>query len=193
MESWAALADRQLVALALRGRPDAYGELVRRHQAAVYNVVYRLVGDRQDALDLAQEAFMRAYHAIDSFDAARPFGPWINRIAVNIALNWLQRRRVPTVPLARGAASDDAEPNEWPLADYSAEPERVYLAGEREALLRSAILALPPHQRAIIELRHFQGLSYEEIAAALGIALSDVKSHLFRARRRLRDLLEGSA
>ena len=70
MESWAALADRELVALTLRGRPDAYGELVRRHQSAVYNVVYRLIGDRQDALDLAQDTFVRAYRALGSFDTA---------------------------------------------------------------------------------------------------------------------------
>jgi RNA polymerase sigma-70 factor (ECF subfamily) len=190
MESWAALADRQLVALALRGRPDAYGELVRRHQSAVYNAIYRLVGDRQEALDLAQDAFVRAYGALESFDTARPFGPWIGRIAVNTALNWLQRRRVPTVPLARGVARETGEDHELPLADDTSEPERAYLAGERQALLRSAILALPPHYRAVVELRHFQDLSYDQIAAALGVPLSDVKSHLFRARRLLRERLE---
>src|SRR5262245_23816256 len=189
MESWAALADRQLVTLVLRGRPDAYGELVRRHQSAVYNSVYRLVGDRQEALDLAQDAFVRAYEALDSYDTARPFGPWIGRIAANTALNWLQRRRVPTVPLVRQggplagtAAGETGEHGELQLADDASEPERVYLATEQQARLRGAILALPPHYRAVVELRHFQDLSYEEIAATLGIALSDVKSQLFRAR-----------
>jgi RNA polymerase sigma factor (sigma-70 family) len=190
MQPWAALADHQLVALALRGRPDAYGELVRRHQSAVYNAIYRLVGDRQEALDLAQDAFVRAYRGLDSFDTVRPFGPWIGRIAVNTALNWLQRRRVPTVPLARGVAGEAIEERELSLADDTSEPERVYLAGERQALLRGAILGLPPRYRAIIELRHFQELSYDEIAAALGISPSDVKSYLFRARRMLRERLE---
>jgi RNA polymerase sigma-70 factor (ECF subfamily) len=190
MESWAALADRQLVTLALSGRADAYGELVRRHQSAVYNAAYRLVGDRQEALDLAQDAFVRAQGALDSFDPARPFGPWICRIAVNTALNWLQRRRVPTVPLAGGAVGQADEGRELSLADDTSEPERVYLAAERQALLRGAILALPPNYRAVVELRHFQDLSYDEIAAALNIPLSDVKSHLFRARRMLRERLE---
>jgi RNA polymerase sigma-70 factor (ECF subfamily) len=197
MESLAALADHQLVTLTLRGRPDAYGELVRRHQSAIYNVVYRLIGDRQEALDLAQDAFVRAYSALGSFDTARQFGPWISRIAANTALNWLQRRRVPTVPLARNSSLSDGniageadQDGELPLADDTSEPERVYLAAERKALLRGAILALPPHFRAVVELRHFQDLSYEEIAVTLGIALSDVKSHLFRARRMLRDRLE---
>jgi RNA polymerase sigma-70 factor (ECF subfamily) len=197
MEPWAALADRELVALTLRGRPDAYGELVRRHQSAVYNVVCRLIGDRQDALDLAQDTFVRAYRALGSFDTARPFSPWIGRIAVNTALNWLQRRRVPTVPLARrsnlpttNTAGEAEEYCELPVADDTSEPERIYLVAEQQALLRGAILELPPHFRAVIELRHFQDLSYEEIAVTLGIALSDVKSHLFRARRMLRVRLE---
>jgi RNA polymerase sigma-70 factor (ECF subfamily) len=190
MESWAALTDQQLVTRALRGHTEAYGELVRRHQTAVYNAVYRLAGDRQDALDLAQEAFVRAYSALGSFDTARPFGPWINRVAVNTALNWLQRRRVATVPLARGTADAPDDAVERMLADDTTEPERIYLAGEQQAQLRSALLALPPHYRAVVELRHFQELSYEEIAEALGISLSDVKSHLFRARRMLRARLE---
>ena len=193
--SWAGLTDRQLVAIALRGDPEAYGELVRRHQSAVYNVAYRLVGDRQEALDLAQEAFVRAYHALASFDQRRPFGPWINRIAANVALSWLQRRRVPTVPLTGhpAPAAGTAEAAGRTPPDYSAEPERVYLAVERQARVRAAILALPPHYRAVIELRHFQDLSYEEIAATLAIPLSDVKSHLFRARRLLRQSLEARA
>jgi RNA polymerase sigma-70 factor (ECF subfamily) len=190
MESWAALADRQLVALTLRGRSDAYGELVRRHQSAVYNAAFRLIGDRQEALDLAQDSFVRAYSALGSFDMARPFGPWICRIAVNAALNWLQRRRVPTVPLVSTVVSGIDDDRELPLADDTSEPERVYLEAERRALLRGAILALPPNYRAVVELRHFQDLPYDEIAAALGISLSDVKSHLFRARRMLRERLE---
>ena len=83
--------DAQLVAQALNGRADAYGELVRRHQRTVYNAAYRLVGNAPDALDLAQEAFLRAYHALDTFDAARPFAPWIHTIVTRLALNLLEK------------------------------------------------------------------------------------------------------
>jgi RNA polymerase sigma factor (sigma-70 family) len=155
--------------------------LVRRHQSAVYNIAYRLVGEQQTALDLAQESFVRAFSALDSFDRARPFAPWINRIATNTALNWLERKRVPTVPLERDDTDRTLE-----IPDESNEPARVFLASEQNAQVRRAILGLPPRQRAVIELRHFQELSYEEIAATLGIALSDVKSDLFRARQQLR-------
>jgi RNA polymerase sigma-70 factor, ECF subfamily len=190
LNPWEALADRQLVAQALAGRPDAFGELVRRYQAAVYNVAYRLVGERQEALDVAQDAFVRAFHALGTFDQERPFGPWIGRIATNVALAGLQRRRVPTVALGRvfGAEGEGAE---VAPPDPASGPEEEFLAAERGAELRRAILALPPHYRAAIELRHFQELSYEEIAATLGMPLSDVKSHLFRARKLLREAMGG--
>ncbi len=185
-DAWSHLADGRLATLVGSGYPEAYGELVRRHQTAVYNVAYRLVGEREEALDLAQEAFVRAYHLLASFDSERPFGPWINRIVTNLALNGLARRRVPTVSLDAANNTTTA----WTLPDDSADPERLYLQGEHQARLRQAILALPAAYRAVVELRHFQECSYEEIAATLEIPLSDVKSRLFRARRRLRQWLE---
>jgi RNA polymerase sigma-70 factor (ECF subfamily) len=177
-------SDGELVARTRAGQRDAYGELVRRHQSAVYNIAYRLVGERQTALDLTQEAFVRAFRALDSFDRARPFAPWLHRIATNAALNWLERKRVPTVPLERDNADRASE-----IPDESHEPERVVIASEQNARVRRAILGLPPRQRAVIELRHFQDLSYDEIATALGIPLSNVKSDLFRARQALRQTL----
>ncbi len=187
MDSLAARSDAELVALTRRGQPDAYGELVRRHQTGVYNIAYRLVGEKQEALDLTQEAFLRAYAALASFDPTRPFAPWIHRIVTNLTLNQLEHRRVPTVPLS---GPEDIPASEPPLPDPSADPERVYLAGEQQAAVHRAILRLPPRYRLVIELRHFQELSYAEIAATLGIPESDVKSHLFRARQLLREYLK---
>ena len=189
LNPWSALADHHLVAQALAGRPDAYGELVRRHQRAVYNVAYRLVGERQDALDAAQEAFVRAYHALHTFDQERPFGPWIGRIVANVALASAGRRHLPTISLAR-LMRGDGDDGAAALPDPAVGPEATYLAAERQALLRRAVLDLPPRYRAVIELRHFQECSYEEIAESLGLSLSDVKSYLFRARRLLRQRLE---
>jgi len=183
--NWHSASERELIDRTRGGKRDAYGELVRRYQTIVYNVAYRLVGERQAALDLAQETFVHAYQALKSFDATRPFAPWIRRIATNLSLNWLERNRVITVSLER---ADDA--TEVPLPDHSTEPERVYLQTEQHALVLQAILRLGPRQRAVIELRHFQDLSYEEIAAVLGLPLSDVKSDLFRARQQLRRFLE---
>ncbi len=187
---WSGSSDGELLAGAIQGNPDAFGEIVRRHQVVVFNVAYRLVGDRQVALDLAQDAFVRAYQALQRFDRVRPFGPWINRIVANLAVDWLKRRRVPTVDFPLYSEDSDGNARDDALPDVSGEPERLYLEHEQRDALRRAILALPIHYRAVVELRHFQDLSYEEIATTLAIPMSDVKSHLFRARRLLRQWLE---
>lgn len=189
MDAWDSLDDQGLVAYARDGFPDAYGVLVVRYQGRVFAAVYRLVGERQEALDVTQEAFVRGFAALGSFDVGRAFGPWIVRIAVNVALNGLARRRVPTVSFG-GVLGETGVV--WQPCDVSMEPEQVLLAREQRALVHAAILGLPAHYRAVIELRHFQELSYDEIAEALGLSVSDVRSHLFRARRLLRDRLAGS-
>ena len=144
-----AVAEWELIRLAQRGDADAFGQLVARHQQAVFNVTYRLTGNRQEAEDVAQETFVRAYRALNRFDLERPFAPWLYRIAANTALSWIRRRR-PEVALGEGALLSDPSPG----------PEAQAIAAERSARLRAAIASLPPNYRAAIELRHFQGLSY---------------------------------
>ena len=183
--------ERALVARTLAGDDDAFAALIRTHQAIVYNIAYRLVGQRETAQDLAQETFLRAFKALDTFDLKRPFGPWLYRIATNLSINWVKRARLPTVSLDAPppVVGDDAEPLAIP--DTSAEPAARFAQVEMQAQLRKAILSLPPDYRVVIELRHFQEMSYEEIAEALNVPLGTVKTHLFRARRLLRDRLTG--
>jgi RNA polymerase sigma-70 factor (ECF subfamily) len=144
----------------------------------VFNVCYRLTGERREAEDLAQEAFIRAYERLDRFDPDRPFGPWMRRVAANHCLNRLSAQPVADVPL-------DEERDE----DEQSRPESIREEREQAEIVRAAILALPANYRAVIELRHFQDMSYDEIASALSIPLSDVKSHLFRARKLLAEKL----
>lgn len=172
--------DRDLAIRARRGEAEAFGELVRRYQTAVFNVCYRLLGERREAEDLAQEAFIRAFGRLDSFDAERPFGPWIKRVAANLCLNRLAQTPASNLPL-------DEERD----ADLDSTPEAAQVEKEQTALVRAALRSLPTPYRAVIELRHFQELSYEEIARMLELPLSDVKSHLFRARKLLAEKLEG--
>jgi RNA polymerase sigma-70 factor (ECF subfamily) len=167
-------ADRALVLRARRGEVEAFGELVRRHQTSVFNVCYRLLGERREAEDLAQEAFLRAYQRLHTFDVERPFGPWIRRVAANVCFNYLQQRTPAHLPL------DD----EFGLPT-DADRREVEAARERGEVLRAALRSLPPHYRAAVELRHFHDLTYAEIADALKISLSDVKRHLYRARKLL--------
>ncbi|HEY1014592.1 MAG TPA: sigma-70 family RNA polymerase sigma factor [Herpetosiphonaceae bacterium] len=159
------------------GNADAFGELVRRHQGPVFGVCYRLTGERLEAEDAAQEAFIRAYQRLHTFDAGRPFGPWMRRVAANVCLNRLQARPPAQVPLD--------EERDWQPPNQGGDPQLAYERREDRERLREAMLALPPRYRVVLELRHFQDLSYDEIASALGLPLSDVKSHLFRARKQL--------
>ena len=173
--------DRDLVLRTRRGEVEAFGEVVARYQQSVFNVCYRMLGERMEAEDLAQETFIRAYKRLETFEVERPFGPWIRRVAANVCLNHIQRRRPESYEF-------DEERDRSPAADRQ-EPE-TYLQGAQNAEeVRQAIVALPAHYRAVIELRHYQEMSYSEISEVLELPLSDVKSHLYRARKKLARLL----
>jgi RNA polymerase sigma-70 factor, ECF subfamily len=173
-------SDRELIQRARRGDAEAFGELVTRYQVSVFNVCYRILHERAEAEDMTQETFIRAQERLDIFDDERPFHPWIRRVAANVCLNHLESRHVST-------AFDEERD-----ADKSYRPEAQVEVRERSEEIRSALASLPAHYRLVIELRHYQELSYDEIAAELNIPLSDVKSHLFRARRILAEKLHAS-
>jgi len=158
--------------------PRAYEELVRRYQRRLYNLAGRLTGDREEAEDLAQEALVRAYVALPRFRKGERFSPWVYKIAVNLCINYLRRRKTLV------ALNDQA-----PFVDRSPTPEQSLERGETQATVQKAILALPEQYRAVILMRHQQELSYSEIAEALGLPLGTVKTHLFRAREMLHRLL----
>jgi len=169
--------ERDLAQRAAQGDREAFGGLVECHQAGVYNVAYRMLGDCREAEDAAQETFLRAFRAIRRLDPQRPPGAWLKKIAVNVCLNRLERRG--TLTLDDEAAIPASDPG----------PESQTIQREQTRQVRSALLALPPHFRAAIELRHFQELSYAEMAEALNRPLSDIKSDLFRARKLLAEIL----
>ncbi len=183
--------EREWLVRAQQGDAAAFAALVERYQTAVFNVAYRFMGSRQDAEDAAQEAFVRAFRALDTFDVERPFAPWIKRIAANHCLNRLEAAKIrPAI-----AAADLSMPGEEAVtmdkwAHHSPGPEQTLLAQEQVGRVRAAIAVLPPRYRAVIELRHFQQMAYDEIAAAMERPLSGVKSDLFRARRMLAEKLK---
>lgn len=167
--------DSRWVAACLRGDPDAFEPLVRKYERVMFSVALRLVGDYEDARDVTQNAFIRAFERLDQFDPGRKFFSWIYRIAVNESLN-LRRARKPQTPLQDVFA-------------VSGEPldglEREELAKRVEA----ALAKLSFEYREVIVLRHFAESSYEEIAQATGVPEKTVKSRLFTARQRLAALL----
>jgi RNA polymerase sigma-70 factor (ECF subfamily) len=188
-------ADESALLLRAKGGDKAaYGEIVQRHQTAVFNVAYRLLGRRQDAEDAAQDAFLRGYRAIGRFDPSRPFAPWIKRITVNVCLNRLESEQRKWHLLASEMdGGDNAYLPEENWIGTEPTPEQSLMASERSLQVREAILSLPPRFRAVVELRHFQGLRYHEIAEAIGRPLSSVKSDLFRARKLLAGILRDEA
>jgi len=162
---------------AIHGDANAFGNLLRCYENQAYNVALRLLGNRQDAEDATQEGFFRAYRSMHTFDAERPFAPWLKKIVVNVCLNRMEKRE--TLPL-----EDDSQ-----VVAHDCGPEAESLSHERSNQIRAELTALRPHYRAVVELRHFNNLSYAEIAEALDRPLSDVKSDLFRARKLLAEKL----
>jgi RNA polymerase sigma-70 factor (ECF subfamily) len=165
------------VARCLRGDPSAFEAIVNRYQRVMFALALRMVGDYEDARDATQNAFIRAYERLDTYDPERRFFSWMYRIVVNECLNFRRARR-PTEPLDEGIE----EP-----AD--AGPLRLAENGEQSARIDAALVKLPEDQRMVIVLRHFADLSYAEIGDILGVPEKTVKSRLFEARQRLGELL----
>ncbi|HVI96899.1 MAG TPA: sigma-70 family RNA polymerase sigma factor, partial [Anaeromyxobacter sp.] len=177
---------------AARRDRKAFGQLVDLHKRAVYGLCVRLLRDAEEARDAAQETFVRAYAAIETYDPAQPFAPWVLRIARNHCLDLL-RRRVPEVQRVDLDAEPDAgAPQE--LADPAALRGDDLLARRQLAgALEEAVQALPPSYREVIHLFHVEHLSYKEIAATLDVPIGTVMTWLHRARTRLKSALTASA
>ena len=187
------LSDQDLVLRVVQGDDEAFALLVRRYQGTVFNVAYRLLGNRGDAEDLAQETFIRAYRAMASFDLARPLVPWLKRITTNVCLNWLEMQKArPQTTASDLTGADEDEDALDRFADPGSTPEQQLTGVEQTQQIRNALAHLPARYRVVVELRHYQDLSYEEIALALNVPVSTVKSDLFRARKRLEAELIGT-
>ena len=184
MDAYPTINETELISRAQRGDREAYGELVRRSSNMVISVVYRMCGDAELAQDAAQEAFLRAWQHLNSYRPQAAFRSWLCRIAINVALDALRRNSSKTT-----WSLDDLQDSPG-LADPTPGPEEHTTQQERIALVQKAILSLPPASRAVLVLREYEGLSYQEIAAALEIPIGTVMSRLNYARRELRTRLE---
>lgn len=167
--------ETDLIARSAAGDFDAYDQLVGVYEDRVYQVAFRVTGNREDAWDAAQEAFLNAFRSLPRFRGASAFSTWLHRITVNAALDLVRRRPPqPHLPLESVAVSGGDEPDD--AATRSDVQRRIH----------RAIASLPVEQRVVVVLRDLQGLSYEEIAAALRIPAGTVRSRLSRGREALR-------
>jgi RNA polymerase sigma-70 factor (ECF subfamily) len=173
------ITDRERVNRALDGDQDAFTDLVMDYQRSVYNLTYRMLGDTVEAEDAAQEAFLRAYLNLDRYDMERPFKTWVLSIASHYCIDLIRKRRLSWLSL------DDLLPGQMMAAIEDVSVEALFLDGERERTVQELLKLVKPDERAIIILRYWNELSYEEIADALNVNVGVVKSRLFRARQAL--------
>lgn len=170
------------VEAALDGDESAFAELVYTHQDAVYNLCYRMLGNRVEAEDAAQEAFLRAYVNLQRYDTSRSFKTWVMSIASNYCIDVIRKRRMQLLSLDEPLPSGDAMAMS---SDQEAGPERQALRAEMSEEVQALLDELQPDYRAAVVLRYWYEYSYAEIADALDTTESAIKSRLFRARQML--------
>jgi RNA polymerase sigma-70 factor, ECF subfamily len=171
------------VSAAIEGDQDSFAELVYTYQDSVYNLCYRMLSDRTEAEDAAQETFLRAYLNLQRYDPARSFKTWVLSIASNHCIDRLRRRRMVWLSI------DDPLPPNVTLASDEPEPEEASLFKERSEAMQKLLDTLSPDYRAAVVLRYWYDYSYTEIADILDTTESAIKSRLFRARQMLAEKL----
>ena len=184
--------DEELVIACQAGSKEAMEFLVKKHQRSVASLLYQLAPDWSDTSDLAQEVFIRVYRGINSLRNPKTFRSWLNQIVVNLFYDELRRRprRLPTVSIDAPIESENGESDLIrEIPDPSLKPDENSLAQELDQLIKKAMAQLPEQFRTAIVLREIKGLSYEEIAEAIGCELGTVKSRIARARGRLQEVL----
>ena len=182
------LDDHRLVEACRAGQSEAFGALVQRYQERLYQTLLHLCGSSEDAKDVLQDTFLRAYEKLEQFHGDSSFYTWVYRIGVNVALSGHRRRR--SRPTVRGFTENALDRRE-DAADESADADPTYPLerAEREQIVEAALNQLGPEHRAVVILKDFDGRRYEEIAAILNVPIGTVRSRLHRARCELRDRL----
>ncbi|MBV9947020.1 MAG: sigma-70 family RNA polymerase sigma factor [Myxococcales bacterium] len=187
--------DRVLIARAQAGDTSAFRRLVERHQRRAFGVALALVRDENDARELVQDAFLRAYKSLPTFQGGSSFFTWLYRIVTNLGIDLIRKPGRQTAELGEGreAQLDSDEPGDadFPLLGRldGTDPSDVVRRREIAARLREALDALPPYHRAVIVMREIDGLSYEEMAQAMGVSKGTIMSRLFHARQKLQRAL----
>jgi RNA polymerase sigma-70 factor (ECF subfamily) len=189
---YAQLDDRELATLAARGREPAFRELLKRYERPVFSLIYRMVRDRSLAEDLAQEAFIRAFNAIGSYNTGYKFSNWIFKIANNHTIDHLRKRKLDTVSIhgsPHATTPDEISQSRVVVPSDDENPLELMEHRELGGQIEAAIGELREEYRTAILLRHVEGYAYEEIADIMGLPLGTVKTYLHRARNELKSKL----
>jgi len=186
------LPDADVAALAKNGRDDAFRELVRRYERPVFSLIYRMVRDRETAEDLAQETFIKVLNHIDRYRPEFKLSSWLFKIANNLTIDHLRKRRLDTVSMdgsPHAATAVEIEATSFDVETRGETPLEELESRELGSAIEQAISGLRPEYRSCILLRHVEGRSYEEIATTLDLPLGTVKTYIHRARHELRNAL----
>ncbi|MFC1475752.1 sigma-70 family RNA polymerase sigma factor [Candidatus Zixiibacteriota bacterium] len=183
--------DEVLIRSALKGDQEAYKKLLERHRHAIFHIAYKIVRNSEEAADLVQETFMKAFGSLATYRFEYRFSTWLYRIAANNAIDMLRKRKIEALSLDRPVETKDGTV-ELQLPDWTHNPEFDFTRKQRRISIEEAIEALPDKYREVIVFRHNEDKSYDEIARILDIPVGTVKARIFRARELLKKKLKSS-
>jgi RNA polymerase sigma factor (sigma-70 family) len=184
------LDDLELVKRAKQNDPKAFEKLLKKYRKSVYYMLLKMVNNADDADDLTQEAFAKAFNSLPKFDSKYAFSTWLFRIATNNCIDFIRKKRVNTVSIDTPYENDEGDNMSFDIRDPDLNPDDIMLRKQRKEYLQMAVEKLPEKYKLLVDLRYFQELSYEEVADELELPLGTVKAQLFRARELLAEELK---
>ena len=173
--------DSRIIHAALKGDDTAYKKLMNKYHDAIFNFIYRMVHDKQQVEDLTQEAFIKAFSSLGTFNDEYAFSTWLYKIATNNSIDYIRKKKLQLYSIDKPIEAMDSD-YAFELPDDTYEADKELIKGQRATMLNQAIDSLPEKYRRVIHLRHVEEKSYEEIAAELKLPIGTVKAHIFRAR-----------
>ncbi len=176
--------DISLIQEALAGDQNSFSRLRQKYHDAIFNLIYRMIREKDEVEDLTQEAFIKAFGSLSSFNNEYAFSTWLYKIATNNCIDYIRRKKLQTFSIDKPIESKESDFS-FELPDSTYEPDKEMISSQRKRLLEDAINSLPPKYRQVIVMRHQEELEYQEIARILKLPLGTVKAHIFRAREML--------
>ena len=181
--------DISLINDAIAGKQEAFERLMNKYKQLIFNLIYRMIRNKEDVEDLTQEAFIKAFNSLDKFDRQFSFSTWLFKIATNNCIDYLRKKKLNTFSIDKELGSEDDD-YQFEIPDNERTPDKNLMEDERKKILEEAIESLPNKYKSVILLRHRDEQDYEEIAKKLKLPLGTVKAHIFRGRELLNKYLK---
>jgi RNA polymerase sigma factor (sigma-70 family) len=173
--------DSKLIKAALKGDQPSYRAIMKKYHDQVYNLLYRMIHEKDEVEDLTQEAFIKAFQSLQNFNEEFAFSTWLYKIATNNCIDYIRKKKLATFSIDKPIESKDGDYT-FEIPDSTFEPDKKMIAGQRAKVLEEAVNSLPEKYRMVILMRHTEDKDYQEIADELHLPLGTVKAHIFRAR-----------